>query len=621
MTDTPNTPDAEDEMSPVTVSAPPPPSSAEDDLHSLGTSDSDKETVLEMRQVAGLTAGSVMDLHRGSFQFRESDREVGFSLVVDETDQVSVVAGAANAAVDEILVVEPTPLGSAVLNVGSACFTVRPPRPEPDPKALLEQLEAARRPSRAINVPVFHGDDQSPEQTTSSRFGSLFSRDTETDEPQEAFDAQSWEFLESIRDTRSLVAERHRYLHPNPEELRSRLERLDPGLWDRTVEHPLFARFAVAYATIPWEPRFDRPEDIPVPLHRPIQEMSCLPWVPVTANLLFGPLGIVASRSAALACARNAVLSLACSTSPDDIEFSIVTAQGLVDDWNWTSSLPNTLFPNGKNSYCVAVADGMAHFDGAGFDHEAVKNNEMGLIVLAETLEELPDYCGTILLISPDGQCQVTNHLGERVSGTPIGVTADFAVAASAIIRDAVGDGAAEEDEQLDEKLSAERSVAIGPDGTSVSADTLSPPIDDIVFEERADDTIAAPTLPTEEPPDRSSEDPGTEDPRSEDAEAGDPETGDPAAEPAASNGADSAETPAPPTLDEAVATSLTEVEVPEGADELDLPEVPDGLDEFAGIDADDVGRTATDGAVEDGSAEDGAVQDGLAEDGPTDQV
>ncbi len=451
-------------------------------------------TVLEMRQVAGLTAGSVMDLHRGSFQFRESDREVGFSLVVDEYDQVSVIAGAAAAAVDEIPVEDPTPLGTSVLNVGSACFTVRPPRPAPDPKTLVAALEAARRPSKAIVVPDFGaGDQSSPVQTSSSRFGSLFSK--QFDDPDPVMDARSWEFLESIRDVRNIVAERHRYLHPNPEELRSRLERLDPGLWDRTVEHPLFARFAVAYSTIPWEPRFDHPEIIPEPLHRPIQEMSCLPWVPVTANLLYGPLGIVGGRSAALACARNAVLALACTTSPSDIEFSIVTAQGLVDDWNWTSSLPNSLFPSGTNNYCVAVADGMAHFDGAGFDHEAVKNNEMGLIVLAETLDELPDYCGTILLISPDGQCQVTNHLGERISGTPIGVTTDFAVAAATIIREAVGDGEAEEISDLG--TPADRGGTHIAPAAEPSLD--EPPLDDIVFEERSPDYMANSTIA--EPP------------------------------------------------------------------------------------------------------------------------
>jgi hypothetical protein len=88
----------------------------------------------------------------------------------------------------------------------------------------------------------------------------------------------------------------------------------------------------------------------------------------------------------------------------------------------------------------VAVADGMAHFDGAGLDHDAVQRHELGLIVLAETLDELPEYCGTILQITPDGRCQVSNHLGEQVVGTPIGVTAGFAAATAAVITDAVGD-------------------------------------------------------------------------------------------------------------------------------------------------------------------------------------
>ena len=411
---------------------------AQDGAANTHPDDSPGPTLLEMRQVAGLTAGSVMDLHKGSFQFRESDREVGFSLYVDSPDDVVVVVGAAEAVIDEVPVTEPTPLGLSVLNVGSACFTVREPRPDSNTGSLVEWLEAAKRPTRAITVPDFSSDQGQPTQATSTRFGSLFSK--EPDEAQPALNAEHWEFLESIRDARSLLAERHRHLHPNPEELRSRLERLDPGLWDRTVDHPLFARFAIAYSTIPWEPRFDQPENIPLPLHQPIQAMSQLPWVPITANLLFGPLGIVGSRSAALACARNAVLSLACTTAPSDIEFSIVTAQGQIEDWNWTGSLPSVLFPSGSKSYAIAVADGISHFEGAGFDHEAVKNNEMGLIVLAESLNDLPDYCGTILLVSNDGHCQITNHLGERIAGTPIGVTSEFAAAAATIVHDAIGD-------------------------------------------------------------------------------------------------------------------------------------------------------------------------------------
>ncbi|MGI9596547.1 MAG: hypothetical protein ACR2QK_10325 [Acidimicrobiales bacterium] len=411
-----------------------------------------KETILEMRQVAGLTAGSVMGLHKGSFQFRESDKEVGFSLTVHNIDDVTVVAGSATTLVDGIAVEQPTPLGSEVFNVGSACFTVRPVREEPTPEGRLAALVEARTPPRAIPVPEFVDQEPEHDQTGSSRFGSLFSKGLDETEP--ALDAQSWRFLESIRDIRTTVAERHRNLHPNPEELRSRLDRLDPGLWDRSVDHPLFARFPIAYSTIPWEPRFDDPERIPTSLHGPIREMSCLPWVPVTANLLYGPLGIVGSRPAVLACARNAVLSLACLTAPTDIEFSIVTAQGLVGDWDWTSSLPNSLFPSNESNYCIAVADGMAHFDGAGLDPNAVKDNDMGLIVLEQSVEDLPDYCGTIVQLTADGQCQVTNHLGEQILGTPIGVAAGFAASAALLIRSAIGDGPMVE-EPLDRSVPA----------------------------------------------------------------------------------------------------------------------------------------------------------------------
>lgn len=399
------------------------------------------EPELEMRQVAGLTAGSVTNLRPGTFQFHESDTEIGFAVTVRNAAEVFVVPGQAAAHIDEIALEEPTPLNDSVLNVGSACFTVRRPRPAPTAENRLAEIEARRHRPGAITVPDLAAAPGGPTQSTSHRFGALFSRREGVDEPQ--LDPSWWQFLEEIRDVRSRVAERHRWLHPDPEELRSRLERMDPGLWDRGVEHPLFGRVALAYATIPWEPHFDAPERIPPVLHGPIREMSRLPWVPVTANLHHGPLGIAGSRAAVLAATRFVLLSLCSLTAPADFALSIVTAKGLVGDWSWTSALPNSMFPDGSNDgFLVAVADGMTHFEGAGFSHEAVLRNEMGLVAIAETPDELPEYCGTVLVISPDGRCQVRNHMGEQVVGTPIGVTADFATRVAAMITEAVGDAA-----------------------------------------------------------------------------------------------------------------------------------------------------------------------------------
>ncbi len=391
------------------------------------------DVLLEMRQVAGLTSGTVMPLHSGLFQFRESDRDIGFSLAVQDVDTVMVVPGSVDALVDQAPVTEAMPIGESVLHVGSACFTVRPPRPPATAASIVATIEAARQPTPAIEVPSFIEDQQTTGSGRDSFLSSLFSRQTSETSDLE-LNAQAWAFLQSIRQTRNATADRHRLLHPNPEELRTRLGRLEPGLWERGVDHPLFGRFAVAYCTIPWEPRFDEPEQIPEELYEPIENMSFLPWVPVTANLLYGPLGIVGSRSAALATARSAVLSLAALSVLGDLEFSIVTSKNLVEDWKWTSVLPPSLFPTDSTGYCVALADGLLHFERAGFSHESVQNNEMGLIVLGESVEDMPDYCGTVLVINDDGTCQVTNHLGERVDGTPIGVTTAFASETGSVI-------------------------------------------------------------------------------------------------------------------------------------------------------------------------------------------
>ena len=184
--------------------------------------------LLEMRQVAGLTAGSITDLDLGSFQFQESESEVGFAVRVNGPNQVIVVPGTVVAHVDEIPLTEPTPLHHSVLNVGTACFTVRRPRPEPSSRQRMADLDEATRPQGAIAVPDLRiGPDDEPTQTASARFGTLFSRSA--DEEPTSFDPAWWAFLDTIRETRTQVAERHRLLHPDPEELRSRVRRLDPG--------------------------------------------------------------------------------------------------------------------------------------------------------------------------------------------------------------------------------------------------------------------------------------------------------------------------------------------------------------------------------------------------------
>lgn len=437
---------------------------------------------LEMRQVAGLTAGSMMKLTVGrAFEFNESNEGGSFSLRVLENDEVAIHPGSAHAVIDEVEVNEPMLVGDAVLNVSSACFSVRRPRPPASRESRMESIGAAFASVSAIPVPAIGAEEPlAPDQMTGSRLGTIINRNPLTSG---AVGLEAWNFLQSIRQARSVVAERHRLVHPDPEELKTRLSRLDPGLWERSRDHPLFGRFGIGYANIPWEPKFDNPELIPEILHEPIVEMSLLPWVPVTANLLYGPLGIVGKRAARLAACRHAILSMAALTVPGEVQFAIRSGKNTATSWNWARALPAIMSAQHDSPYVITIIDGAdgaradetarqaAHEeameldserstdvddDGIAIDPEptgevpvigdggidqnageegddeldvlgSVQTLTPGYIVLAETLDELTQPCGTVLQIESDGTGSVTNHLNETIQVTPIGVTEPFA--------------------------------------------------------------------------------------------------------------------------------------------------------------------------------------------------
>ncbi len=371
---------------------------------------------LEMRQVAGLTAGSSMMLPPSkSFQFSETttssdsqdDGSTSFVLRVTDDGRVIVLPGTAKAIVNETAVEEPTFVGNGILSVGSACFAVRPVRAASSESA-LERAEVAMTAPKAITVGDMDGE------------------------------AGAAQLLTDIGETRHQVAERHRFTHPDPEELKSRLTLMDPGLWERDREHRFFGRYSIGYAIIPWQPKFDDPNRIPEDLHEPINKMSVLPWVPVTASIAQGPIAIFGGRAAALAACRHAVLSLAALSAPGDIRFSVVTGRDRVDDWQWTKSLPELMSPtrptneNGSGTdadpgyYQLSVVDGAEHLEPAGLSI-GDSGPDSGLIVLGMDRSSVPDGCATYIGIADDGRATVTNHFNEEISATPIGVTEAFA--------------------------------------------------------------------------------------------------------------------------------------------------------------------------------------------------
>ena len=187
-------------------------------------------------------------------------------------------------------------------------------------------------------------------------------------------------------------------------------------------------------------------------LHEPIVEMSLLPWVPVTANLLYGPFAIVGRRAARLAASRHAILSLAALSVPGDVRFSIRADRTKSASWNWCRSLPSIMSAEGEG-FEVMVVDGVENIKAAMSDLAAasltgsadllmedswdpskqpaaaanLSGNPSGMILLADSIEEIDQPCGTVLQIHPDGTASVTNHLNETIQVTPIGATEAFA--------------------------------------------------------------------------------------------------------------------------------------------------------------------------------------------------
>jgi hypothetical protein len=385
--------------------------------HQGAAQGSEHRDLPELRQIAGLTAGTIIPLDRPSLAFAEGDNEVGFRLEVQASGRVDVVPMAATVTIDATPVTEATAIGLGALDVGSARFVVRRRHRTvldwPDDQQLSDEDPAI------IEVP----SDLAP--TTSApkqkRRRRLLGGSSEPE--RETLDAASWEFVEIIRETRGEAAERLRLLHPDPTDLADRARHDAPNLGFRRRGEPRFAEVGVLCADVSWMPRFDDIGAIPESLGDHLRPLMSLPSVPIPADLLVGPLGITGPRRAALACARHVVVSLY-GLSSDELMLHVVTDPGRLDEWRWATPLAPDQRIDPRFGYPVLLVDGAHNFPGStGLDHQKIMDGRAGLVVLADAVEQLPSYCGTVLQLDRDGGGLLTNHRGQVFKGTPIGMT------------------------------------------------------------------------------------------------------------------------------------------------------------------------------------------------------
>jgi hypothetical protein len=385
--------------------------------------DSTPDTVnLELRQIAGLTAGSNMELDHAGREFAEGDSSVAFTINIDDKDRAVIVPGSVPVKLDTLPVREPTLIGWGALDVGSARFIVRPRKERRRAADWLEQHDSFDQPETVIEVPpsltVQRPPIVEPDRESGRRLFGRKRADIEVPVT-ETLDAASWEFIDKIRAARADLADRERYFHPDPAELLVRAQSRAPILGIRPAGHPMFARVSVMAADMPWMPDFDDIKAIPESLGPYLQPLMSLPSIPIAADLLVGPLGIVGSRAAAAACARHIVLSLY-GLSTDDLRIHIAASAERMSVWDWAFDLVSHDDLDLDHGFSVVIVDGMENFEAAGLDHQDAVDHRVGVVILTDGIDDLPSYSGSVLQVDRSGSGLLTNHLGHVISGTPI---------------------------------------------------------------------------------------------------------------------------------------------------------------------------------------------------------
>ncbi len=266
---------------------------------------------MELRQVAGISAGGCLELQAGSYDFgpvrngpgRLDDGEpdtVGFTLRLDESLAASVGPGEAPIMLDDEPIADETELAGRVINAGSARFVVARPRPP----------RKRTGPVRDSDVAGLDPWVLMPSPTSGRLEGAA-----------------------------RVKIEQRRRMHYSPDETRHRIEAGGSLLWDRDRTHPLYGTAMVAMADVPvtaegQELHRSEVSDLTVRS----SELSVAAAVPVSINVMESKTMIFGERRLQLAVTRHILLSLAAATHPRDLQVGLLSDRG---DLNFLRRLPH----------------------------------------------------------------------------------------------------------------------------------------------------------------------------------------------------------------------------------------------------------------------------------------
>jgi hypothetical protein len=241
---------------------------------------------IELRQVAGLSAGGAMELRPGRWDFGPARRgpgrlqggdpdSVGFTLDVGDDLSVTIEPGDRPVRVGDEPVLGPTEVGGRVIDAGSARFVVARPRPTSHRSGGDVPPEGVA-PWAVDPTPCVGPAPRSP------------------------------------RETAELVAQRCR-LHLGPDEIRHRIE-TGSGHGVRRPGHPLFGTAVVGLTDLAVGADPGQPG-----------RSEATAAVPVAVDLLGSATVLTGRRSRQLAVARHLLIALAATTDADDVHIALLS--------------------------------------------------------------------------------------------------------------------------------------------------------------------------------------------------------------------------------------------------------------------------------------------------------
>lgn len=420
-----------------------------------------KQQGFELRQIAGLTSGETIILTAGSYDFG-TDRtgNVGFSLEIGDDSSITIVPGSSGIHLDSKLVFEKQKLGNEIINVGSARFQVGSARPTARNRRELiagstpqihEQTIRVLEAEQALDAgtalanerPRLRSSNVGP--SSNSITGFLARRAAASTEPlhsqreataRSAMPAQSLPgvstnptgFVDRLLAARSDLGEQRRSQHPNPEELARRAKHGKALTWHRDTDHWHFGLVGLATADLPWQPHFDDPTHLTDYQSDLARSVGTLPSVPVIADLGAGPVGIVGSRAARLACARHLMTALATLSSPNDLQISVRATEDCHEDWTWAAQLPHVT-SSIDLARALVVIDDERQFENSASGLTVAASAGVGTILLADDVASLPPRCATVMVLHESGLATIRNHRdGSTVTNaTPHGISTRLA--------------------------------------------------------------------------------------------------------------------------------------------------------------------------------------------------